>query len=1235
MFKKWLFLVAVSISMSFSFCLAQNKTTAKYPSLLWEITGNGLQKPSYLFGTMHVSSKMAFHLSDSFYYALKSVDAVALELNPDIWQGQMVSMDRLKENYGNYIQAPGGDFLMESSFSIGKYDDELKAALNTEPTVVNSLLYRSYKAKEDFEEDTFLDLYIFQTGKKLGKRATGVEDYFEAEKIVMEGYADMAKEKSKKALDLDGESGYDIQEKIQSAYKRGDLDLMDSLDIMMDRSKALREKMVYKRNIIQANSIDTIIKRNSLFVGVGAAHLPGDRGVIELLRQKGYTLRPIYMVDRDAVQKESIDKAKVPVTFSTRVADDGFYSVAMPGPLFKLTNEYQRLDRRQYADMSNGSYYIVTRLKTHGAFLGQKQEDVIKKIDSVLYENIPGKILSKKMITNSGYPGYDITNRTRRGDLQRYEIFITPFEILFFKMSGKENYVDGSEAEQFFSSIKLKQADHAPVVFEPKQGGFTVQFPQQPTEYLNTLTSDGSNRWEYEATDQASGNTYLVFKKTINNFRFLDEDTFDLSLMEESFRSPEFFDKQISRKPGTFNGYPSLDVKERLKDGSEVTAKYIIKGPHYYVLAARTNNKKADLSAFFNSFHFTPYRYAAPKAYVDTFMHFTVTTPVVPELDEGIRTLVEKATQDAANGINYNGYINYWPKVKNGLFTSDSTGETIGVSIQEYPKYYYLKDSANFWKNVLADHYDKRDLFLYSKDSFQFNNGINGYRFVLRDTGSSRTISRMIILKDNYTFSLVSMGDTLNKGSDFINSFYNTFRPEEKKLGNNIFANRLDDFFTDLFSKDSATHNKAEQSLSSLYFGEKGAPKIMDAINRLSKKDKDYFETKTKLIAELGYIRDTVRPQVVGYLKKIYEQTTDTSTFQNEVITALARHRTKPAYELLKELVLQDPPVFDNNYAYTGLFRNIEDSLELAKVLFPELLQLSSLDDYKDNVVSLLVKLVDSNIVSAATYENYFPKIYFDAKIELKKQQGKDEKKMEEENNKDADDDIKMPVRYGKYNYNNQNKNLNEYSVLLMPYYDKNPNVPKFFDKLLQSKDADVRMTAAVLMIRNNKPVADSIINFLAQKDEHRSDLFDKLERIKRLDKFPVKYKNQLDMARSLLVGENEYDKLDSVAFISKQVATYKGKKGWVYFFKYRVKKEDDWKIGISGLQPLNEKEVSSDDDLVTMTDKKLKKDEPQDEQLQKQLKRILIVSHKSGKVFFGGSNYDYFSRLKGLDSED
>ena len=1212
--------ILLSILISAFSCagFSQKKVPAKYPSLFWEITGNGLQKPSYLFGTMHVSNKMVFHLSDSFYLAIKSVEAVALELNPDLWQGQMVSLDKLKRNYANFTQAAGNDYLTENSFRIDNYENELKLAMSTEPTVVNSLLYRSYKSRQDFEEDTFLDLSIFQTGKKLGKRATGVENYFETEKLIMEAYMDMALEKKRKSVDTEGESNEDIFGKMQEAYRKGDLDLMDSLDRMMERSDAFREKFLYKRNEIQANSMDTIMKNSSLFVGVGAAHLAGERGVIELLRKKGYNLRPIQMLDRDALQKETIDKMKVPVEFINRQSDDGFYSVAMPGPLFKLGDDNQELDRRQYSDMSNGAYYIVTRVKAHAGFLGQDQQAVVKKVDSILYENIPGKILSKKNITRNGYPGYDISNRTRRGDLQRYNIFVTPFEVLVFKMSGNENYVDGKEAEQFFSSIQLKQTNNTPVVFQPAQGGFSIKLPQSPHEYLNTADDD---RWEYEAVDPATGDAYLVFKRSVDNFLFLDQDTFDLSLVEESFRSPDYFDKQLSRTPGSFSGYPSLDVKEKMKDGWEVRAKYIIKGPDHYVIAARSKKKNA-VNEFFDSFRFTDYKYKPTTTYVDTFMHFSVNTPIIPQLDDSIRRLIEKATYEVPLSNNYSGYSPYWPKARNGLFRSDSTGEEIGITIQEYPKYYFVRDPANFWKNELTS-YSKTEMVVFNIDSIRNNNVMMGYKFSLKDTGSSRIISRMVVIKDNYRYSLVSMGDSLRPKSPIIDGFFNSFKALGKKPSRNIFDNKLEEFFTDLFSGDSATRAKAQQSIGNIYYGEKGVPKIMEAIGRLSISDKNYFETKAKLIGELGYIKDSTNPVVVEHLKKLYEQAKDTSLLQNQVLIALSHHKTAESYKLFKQLVLEDPPLFDNKYEYNTLFSSLDDSLKLTRLLFPDLLQLSSVDDYKDKVLGLLVTLVDSNIVKANEYESYFSKIYFDARIELKKQQGKDEKQMELDSKKDNE-------QSGGYSYSNNNygnANLRNYQVLLVPFYDKNTNVQHFFEKLLLSKDPLVRLNVAVLLLRNNINVADSVLQILAAKDQFRGRLYTRLEKAKRLDKFPAQYKNQLDLARSYLVEDKDYDKIDSVVFLRKQYAAYPGKKGTVYFFKYRIKKEGDWKIGISGLQPENEKEVSSDDALSTMTDKKLKPEEPMDDQLQKQLRKLLFTFHKSAKNFYVSD--DMYSRYR------
>jgi uncharacterized protein YbaP (TraB family) len=1215
--------------LSFVGAKSQQNTSNKYPSLFWEISGNGLQKPSYLFGTMHVSNKMAFHLSDSFYNAMKSVDAVALELNPDVWQGQMVSMEKLKLNYANFVTAAGDDYLTENSFRINPYDDELKAALSTEPAVVNNLLYRSFKAKEDFEEDTFLDMYIFQTGKKLGKRSAGVEDFYETEKIVLQAYADMATEKKKKKIDTDGESMREITKKMQEAYRRGDLDLMDSLDYLTERSEAFREKFLYKRNEIQANSIDTILRKSSLFVGVGAAHLPGSRGVIELLRNKGYTLRPIKMTDRDAAKKEETDKLKVPVIFTAQQADDGFYSVDMPGPLFKMTDESNGLDRRQYSDMNNGTYYLVTRVKTHAAFIGQPEEMVMKKVDSMLYENIPGKIIEKIIIEKNGYKGYGITNKTRTGNLQRYSIFITPFEVILFKMSGKENYVKGCEADRFFTSIQLKPINKTVDIFQSQQAGFYVNLPELTKEGVDITSTDDIDRWEYEAIDKSSGDAYLILKKSVYNFKFLEEDSFDLKLMEESFRSPDFFDRQLQRKLSLFEGYPCLDVKEKMKDGSFITARFIIKGPQYYAIAARSKNAKKDFSEYFNSFRFTPYKYSTNKIYTDSFMHFTVSTPVSPELNDDYRSTLEKVSKEIAGSKAYSTYRSYWPKSRNAIFKNDSTGELVSVSIQQYPQYYYVKDSAKFWTNELNDYVEKNGLFIYSKDSFLLTGDVRGFKFILGDSASSRSIKRMSVLKDNYMFSLVTMGDTIHQQSDFIESFFTTFKPQQKILGRNIFKSCLDSFFTDLFSKDSLKYLRAQKSVNDVYFGEKGVSKIIDALQKITPADNEYFETKTKLIAELGYINDSVKHVVVSHLRNIYEQTADTGIFQNEVIKALARHKTAAAINLFRELVLQDPPVFEKEYDYTGLFNSLRDSLALAATLYPELLQLTSLSDYKEPVISLLVKLVDSGYVKAEQYKTYYNKIYLDAKIALKKQQIKDEKNTADNKKRDGNDEND----FGQLKLSDDDDEadaLTDYAVLLLPFYDSNINVPKFFDKLLKSKADGIRINTAVLLLRNNKTVAGDILIALAANDHTRGSLFTKLEKIKRLDKFPAKYITQQNMARSYLLADRNYSKIDSVIFVAKQAASYNRQKGVVYFFKYRIKKEDDWKMGISGLQPDNVKEVSSNDKLCFMTDKKIRTDKPEIEQFQEQLEKILLTFHKSAKEFFESERIgDRFKKIE------
>src|SRR5690606_9958086 len=65
--------------------ISQGIVAQEENSLLWEISGNGLKESSYLYGTMHVSQKIAFRLDDGFYEALDKSEMVALESDPDTW----------------------------------------------------------------------------------------------------------------------------------------------------------------------------------------------------------------------------------------------------------------------------------------------------------------------------------------------------------------------------------------------------------------------------------------------------------------------------------------------------------------------------------------------------------------------------------------------------------------------------------------------------------------------------------------------------------------------------------------------------------------------------------------------------------------------------------------------------------------------------------------------------------------------------------------------------------------------------------------------------------------------------------------------------------------------------------------------------------------------------------------------------------------------------------------------
>lgn len=1244
---------------------AQPKIKNKnYPSLLWEISGKGMKKPSYLFGTMHVSSKLAFHLADSFYIGIRNADVVALETNPESWQEDMSKYDLGNNDYGGYAMNYGGtetpnDYLHINTLRFYKYDKKIERALYSNPSTINNLLYRSYgNASSDFEEDTYLDMYIYQCGKKWGKKVAGVEKYGESMKLMAEAYKDAAKDKNKKERSYDQEDGYSSN-KLQEAYRSGNLDWLDSINKYNSFSSAFDEKFLYRRNEIQASSIDSILRSGqSLFVGVGAAHLPGTRGVIEILRRQGYRLRPVKMGARDSQHKNQVEKLRVPVAFNTQQADDGFFKVDIPGKFYKFGDD-ATMDQRQYADMANGSYYMVTRIMTNAWMWGHNTDRVRKIVDSLLYENVPGKIIRKTPVVRNGYQGIDLVNKTRRGDIQRYNIFTTPFEVIIFKMSGTGEYVNqGAEAQRFFSSIQLKEYKTLPEAvaanwkkYSPPYGGFSIDMPHEP--YAG---NDGS--WIYDAEDKNTHTQYRVVRTDIHNYHFVEEDTFDLGLMDESFAASEFVDKQLSRQHTAANGYPALDCRYKDKNGGVYLVRYIIQGPHYYTLMAHGKQETPVMKNFLNSFSIKPIVYPAPSLKTDTALYYSVKTPVFPvaekqKLDLPRGNFYQDDDDDDTNDMEAGAF-------RSKIIRNDTTGERIFVNFFKSPRYAYLEDSTILDKESSTSIFGDTTWIVKKRIKTELPNKMKVWETIVTDTGSSRTLWSKAFYKDGVGFSLVTESDTLTAPSAFVQSFFDSFDPADTLHGNDMFAKKSKLFFADFMSSDSLAHKRAVKGLYVIKFDSTDIPDLKKAIASTGWAEKNYLDTKKTLIRKMGNIQAN---NATNYLKELYQAAGDTLELQYAVLGTLAKQKTSYSYKTFRDIVMAEPPVLNVNsrnwktmiYSYddrsgpNNILSGLEDSLQLSRTIMTDLLPLINLDDYKYPVMTLLGQMVDSGLVKPEDYKIYFPKFLLEAKQELKKQviieKQKAIHKAEQEKKGKAQSFISYQPEEEE---DGGNDNLELYATLLIPYWN-DPQVPALLNQMLSSSDKRLKYSTLISLVRAGKPYPDTMLNYFAGVDEYRYELYEDLSDMDKLSRFPAKANQQQLLAHSKLLGEGRYGKPDSLLFVDKLKAEVKGREGWIYFFKYKTRKDDaGWKIATAGLVPMDstkfewkeddEADPSADEEGYAYKDKydftsfsniRIKEDEPILSQLQKELKRMLYSKRKSAKEFYdrsGTTDYEEVS---------
>jgi uncharacterized protein YbaP (TraB family) len=280
-------MIKIGLSVFFAFVIVSLNA-----QLLWKISGNGLSQNSYLYGTIHVMPKDKFSVSPKIREAINysAMMAMEVDLNMDL---------KTKIKVAQEMILPGGkrikDYLSVDDFkkintfcldSLKLKKRKLKKYYRLKPFFFSSVV-----AQEQMGEIASYEIEFMKMAKKRKMELIGLESI----EFQMQTINKISIEDQTKMLVQEFGTNPTAQfDDLLNLYLKEDLEGL--FKVVSEESDAIPEfnyNFLVVRNKNWIPVIEKNIATNSFFIAVGAAHLPGESGVIELLRSKGYSVEPV------------------------------------------------------------------------------------------------------------------------------------------------------------------------------------------------------------------------------------------------------------------------------------------------------------------------------------------------------------------------------------------------------------------------------------------------------------------------------------------------------------------------------------------------------------------------------------------------------------------------------------------------------------------------------------------------------------------------------------------------------------------------------------------------------------------------------------------------------------------------------------------------------------------------------------------------------------------------------
>ena len=282
-----------------SFLLQTLHLGAQQDALLWKVSGNGLKKSSYLFGTYHLKSGDFLKKVKGAQEALEASEAVVgeLEITPEVASQLMTYM--VME-----------DQQLDSILTIEQYDSvaaALKEQLGIPIMMLNKvkpmgiyLLLASGEAGKEIRENKKegdsqpMDMWIQTMAKETNRPVLSLETMQDqAELLFNSSSIERQTEMLLQYIRMEQKSVDAESEKLEKCYSQQNLECLVELMQSSDYSDIEKNLLLRDRNLRWIPQLEENMKKQSSFVAVGALHLAGDQGLISLLQNQGYIVTPV------------------------------------------------------------------------------------------------------------------------------------------------------------------------------------------------------------------------------------------------------------------------------------------------------------------------------------------------------------------------------------------------------------------------------------------------------------------------------------------------------------------------------------------------------------------------------------------------------------------------------------------------------------------------------------------------------------------------------------------------------------------------------------------------------------------------------------------------------------------------------------------------------------------------------------------------------------------------------